>query len=155
MASTVNTEQFKRALGTFPSGVTIVTTSYDNKLFGLTVTSFTSVSLLPPLILFCINKQAHSIKAFTSSQYFAVSILADNQTALSKHFAYPQLDKFASVLYHLGASSKCPLIDRAVCHIECNKFNQYSAGDHMIVIGEVVHTAVNDELKPLIYHRRS
>ncbi|WP_341763599.1 flavin reductase family protein [Candidatus Tisiphia endosymbiont of Beris chalybata] len=155
MASTVNIEQFKRALGNFPSGITIITTSYDNKLFGLTVSSFTSVSLFPPLILFCINKQAPSIKAFTNSKYFAVSILADNQAALSRHFAHHHFDKFASILYNLGVSSKCPLIDGAVCHIECNKFNQYSAGDHIIVIGEVINTAVNNELKPLIYHRES
>ncbi len=151
MASTVNSQQFKKALSNFPSGVTIATTSYNNRLFGLTVSSFTSVSLSPPLILFCINTLSTSINAFTNSKYFAISILAANQAALSQHFSQPQFNKFANISYHLGEHSAAPLIDGAVCHIECAKFTQYSAGDHEIMIGEVIHTVINEELRPLVH----
>lgn len=151
MATFVNSEQFKKALSNFPTGITIVTTAYNNRLFGFTVSSFTSVSLAPPLILFCINTLSTSLNAFTNSKYFAVSILADNQESLSRHFSQAQLNKFANIVYHLGPNSSCPLIDGAVCHIECTKFNQYHAGDHIIVIGEVIHTLVNEELKPLVH----
>ncbi len=95
MASTVNSERFKQALSTLPTGVTIITTLYNNKLFGFTADSFTSVSLLPPLVSFCLDKQAFSMSAFTSSKYFAVSILAEDQEDISRHFSKFNTDKFA------------------------------------------------------------
>ncbi|XVN43094.1 MAG: flavin reductase family protein [Candidatus Rickettsia vulgarisii] len=147
----VNSEQFKRALGHLPTGVTVIATNYNSKLYGLTVSSFTSVSLQPSLVLFCIDQNSSSVEAFSNNKFFAVSILADNQIDISEHFAKPQFDKFIDIEYHIGKDSNCPLIDGAVCYIECKKFNQYNAGDHIIVIGEVMNTIVDDSNKPLAY----
>lgn len=151
MASTVNSERFKQALSTLPTGITIITTLYNNKLFGFTADSFTSVSLLPPLVSFCLDKQAFSMSAFTSSKYFAVSILAENQEDISRHFSKFNTDKFAGISYNLGCTTNCPLIEGAVCHIECNKFSQYEVGDHVILVGEVINTIVNSNLNPLVH----
>ena len=151
MARTVNSEQFKEALSNLPTGVTVITNNYNNQLFGLTVSSFTSVSLLPPLVLFCLDKKSSNIEAFSNSNYFAISILSDKQSEISKHFAKTQLDKFINISYSLGDYSHCPLINDAVCYIECNKFKIYDAGDHNIIIGKVVNTIINSQFKPLIH----
>ncbi|WP_341757113.1 MULTISPECIES: flavin reductase family protein [unclassified Candidatus Tisiphia] len=151
MASIVNSEQFKQALSTLPTGVTIITTLYNSKLFGFTASSFTSVSLLPPLVSFCLDKHSFSISAFASSECFAVSILAENQEDISRHFSKFSTDKFAGISYDLGQTSNCPLIKGAVCHIECNKFSQYEVGDHVILIGQVINTIVNSNVKPLVH----
>ncbi|MDR0296393.1 MAG: flavin reductase family protein [Rickettsia sp.] len=151
MASIVNSEQFKQALSTWSTGVTIITTLYNNKLFGFTANSFTSVSLLPPLVSFCLDKKSFSISAFAGSEYFAVSILAENQEDISRHFSKFNTDKFSDITYDLGQITNCPLIEGAICHIECNKFNQYEAGDHVIFIGKVISTMVNSNLKPLVH----
>ncbi|HJD63983.1 MAG TPA: flavin reductase family protein [Rickettsia endosymbiont of Sericostoma sp.] len=151
MAAIVDSEQFKQALSTLPTGVTIITTLYNNKLFGFTADSFTSVSLLPPLVLFCINKKSFSMSAFTGSEYFAVSVLAENQEDISRHFSKFNTDKFAGISYNLGQITNCPLIEGAVCHIECNKFSQYEVGDHVILVGKVISTMVKSNLKPLVH----
>lgn len=117
MASIVNSAQFKKALSTLPTGVTIITTLYNNKLYGFTANSFTSVSLLPPLVLFCLGKQSFSMSAFVGSEYFAVSILAENQEDISRHFSKFNTDKFAGISYDLGRITRCPLIEGAVCHL--------------------------------------
>lgn len=154
MASTVNPEQFKRVMSTLATGVTVITTVHNNKQYGFTASSFTSVSLSPLLILFCINVNSFSVKAFTDSRYFAVSILSENQQHLSKHFALPNPDKFIGISYNLGQYSKCPLIEEAICHIECNKFDCYNVGDHSVIIGEVINSKVNNNLNPLIRYLR-
>ncbi len=151
MASIVNSKQFKQALSTLATGVTVITTLYNNKLFGFTADSFTSVSLLPPLVSFCLDKKSFSISAFAGSECFAVSILAENQEDISRHFSKFNTDKFAGISYDLGQITNCPLIEGAVCHIECNKFSQYEAGDHVILIGEVISTMVNSNVKPLVH----
>jgi flavin reductase (DIM6/NTAB) family NADH-FMN oxidoreductase RutF len=149
-SSTVNTEQFKRAMGTLPTGVTVITTVCDNKKYGFTASSVISVSLSPLLILFCINRNSFSTQAFIDSKYFAVNILSENQQHLAAHFAVSNLDKFIGVSYNLGQYSKCPLIEEAVCYIECNKCDCYKAGDHWIIIGEVINSTINNNLNPLI-----
>ncbi len=152
MAFTVNLEQFKQALSTLPTGVTIVTTLYNNKPFGFTASSFTSVSLLPSLVSFCLNKQSFSMSAFANSKCFAVSILSENQEDISRHFAKFNTDKFINISYNFGQTTNCPLIEGAVCHIECNKFNQHEVGDHIILIGKVINTMINSNLNPLVYY---
>ena len=150
----MNSERFKKAMSTLPTGVTVVTTSYNGKLFGFTSSSFTSVSLLPPLVSFCINKDSSCANALISSDYFAVSILTETQVDISVHFSKYKADKFTDIPYTIGMHSKSPLITDATTHIECRKYTQYQAGDHTIVIGEVINTKVEDNLKPLIYYLR-
>ncbi|XVN40616.1 MAG: flavin reductase family protein [Rickettsia endosymbiont of Argas persicus] len=155
MAGTVKEDQFKEVMSRFSSGVTVITTNLDNKFCGFTASSFTSVSLKPLLILFCLHKNASSINSFNKSNKFAISILAENQVDISKHFARSQSDKFASIAYELGSKTACPLIKGAICHIECNKYASYDAGDHVIFIGKVINTVIKNDLKPLVYFHKS
>ncbi|MFY9589412.1 flavin reductase family protein [Rickettsia endosymbiont of Halotydeus destructor] len=155
MVSTIKEEAFKKAMSRFPTGVTVITTSYDSKLFGFTANSFTSVSLKPSLVSFCLDEKAFSIDGFNNSDKFAVSILAENQIDISKHFSRHQSDKFLNISYTQGEYSECPLIDGATCHIECQKVTSYNAGDHIIFIGEVIHTAIKNDSNPLLYFLKS
>lgn len=155
MVGIVTENQFKDAMCHFATGVTIITTNYNNELFGFTASSFTSLSLKPPLILFCLHKNAFSIDSFDKSDKFAVSILAENQIDISKHFARSQPNKFAKIAYELGSNTACPLIEGAICHIECLKYASYDVGDHVIFIGEVINTDIKNDLKPLLYFHKS
>lgn len=141
-------------MSTLPTGVTVVTCSYNNKIFGFTASSFTSVSLSPPLVSFCIDQAASSASSFTAGGYFAVSILAENQVNFSMHFAKFDADKFANIPYTIGKYAHSPLITGAISYIECKKFAQYKAGDHIIVVGEVINAEVNNDSRPLVYYSR-
>ncbi|HJD55324.1 MAG TPA: flavin reductase family protein [Rickettsia endosymbiont of Pyrocoelia pectoralis] len=155
MAGAVTKSKFKEAMSCFPQGVTVIATDQDNKLFGFTASSFTSVSLKPPLILFCLNKDSFSINGFKKSDKFAVSILAENQAEISEHFAHSHPDKFAGIAYEIGSKTSCPLIKGAICHIECLKYASYDGSDHIIFVGEVINTTIKNDLKPLIYFHKS
>lgn len=146
----MNSESFKKAMSTLPTGITVVTTSYNNALYGFTANSFTSVSLLPPLVSFCIRKGSSSANGLIESNYFAVNILAEHQADLSMHFSKFHIEKFVNIPYTTGAYSSSPLISGAVSHLECKKFAHYQAGDHIIVIGEVVNAVVNTMDNPLV-----
>ncbi|MCC8369065.1 MAG: flavin reductase family protein [Rickettsia endosymbiont of Oxypoda opaca] len=155
MASTVKNDEFKNAMSRFPTGVTVITTSYNNKFFGFTANSFTSVSLTPPLVSFCLDEKAFSVDGFSNSDKFAISILAENQADISKHFSKHQLNKFLNISYTQGEYTGCPLIDEAICHVECRKVTSYNVGDHIIFIGEVINTAIKNDSNPLLYFLKS
>lgn len=151
----VTSQEFRQATGKFPTGVTIITTSYHNRLWGFTANSFTSVSLNPQLVSFCLYNQASSFKAFTESKYFAVSILANDQQALSIKFSNQTQNKFDSVQYTLGDYSKSPLLSGAISCIECKKYNLFDCGDHCIFIGRVQQVFINKFKSPLVYYTKS
>lgn len=151
----MNSTDYKEALGKLPTGISIITTKFNDQLFGFTASSFTSLSLNPPLILFCLSKKAGSINAFRQNEKFAISILAENQLAISKHFSSVKQDKFTHIAYQLGIYSNSPLIIDAVCWIECDKVQEYEGGDHIIFVGEVKSTCINNNLNPLIYFARN
>ncbi len=148
-------EEFKAAVGKFPTGVTIFSTSYDDKLWGFTANSFNSVSLEPRLISFCLNKEAGSFDVFRETSHFAVSILSSDQASLSTHFASRISDKFDSVEYRIGEYSNAPLLNGAISFIECKKYNQFECGDHFIFIGEVGKIAIDETKSPLLYFAKS
>ena len=148
-------EKFKLAVGKCPTGVTVVSTSWDSKLWGFTANSFASVSLTPPVISFCLNKESGSFGAFLKTKYFAVNILASDQVEISKHFANNGFNKFKNIHYRIGYFSKSPLISGTVCTIECKKYNKFECGDHFIFVGEVVKTKINEKKLPLLYFARS
>lgn len=151
----VKMQEFKTAVGKFPTGVTVITTSMQDKFFGFTANTFTSVSLSPPLISFCLDKKAGSFKAFQQTHKFAISILAGDQEGISAHFASSHLDKFLDIEYKIGQLSNSPLISGAVCWLECSKYDQFECGDHYIFIGEVTYTQVNNSNSPLLYFAKS
>ena len=142
---------FKRAMSQFASGVTVVTTEHSGALYGMTVASFASLSLSPPLVLICVGRSMQTHDAIAGSGKFGVNILSLAQQSLSNHFASKIEDKFAGVAHRLGRSG-VPLLDGALCNIECRLHSQLDGGDHSIFVGEVEH-AESGEDAPLVYFR--
>lgn len=151
----MRSEEFKAAVGKFPTGVTVISTSYEGKMWAFTANSFTSVSLEPSLISFCLEKAATSFKVFKESPYFAVSILSSDQADLSVHFASHSLDKFNSIEYRIGEYSNAPLINGAISFIECKKYDQFECGDHFIFVGEVKKIYIDETKSPLLYFAKT
>jgi flavin reductase (DIM6/NTAB) family NADH-FMN oxidoreductase RutF len=147
-----DTSEFRRALGAFVTGVTVVTTIQpDGSPRGFTANSFTSVSLDPALILVCIAKKASSHPVFSETQRFAVSVLAEDQRPVSGVFASKSADKFAQVAWHARRTGG-PVMDGAAASFDCETHQVMDAGDHIILIGRVVdftHTSAT----PLGYCR--
>lgn len=143
-------ESFRRACGRFATGVAIVTTLDSNaNPCGLTINSFSSVSLHPPLVLFCLDRSSQALLAFESSNSFIINILDDSQSHLSQHFASRQDDRFVGIPYHSGLSG-APIFPASLAVIECRRQAVLDGGDHLIFIGLVlaVHTRDGD---PLLY----
>ncbi|MFP6561815.1 flavin reductase family protein [Paraburkholderia sp. B3] len=147
-----DTLEFRRALGAFVTGVTVVTTiQQDGSPRGFTANSFASVSLDPPLILVCIAKTASSHAVFSRTDHFAVSVLAEDQKAVSGVFASKSPDKFAQVAWRARATG-APVMDGAAATFDCKTHDVVDAGDHIILIGRVVDF-VHTNSSPLGYCR--
>ncbi|MGW0595223.1 flavin reductase family protein [Streptosporangium sp. NPDC002607] len=139
------------ALGQFATGVAVVTavTRRGDRL-GVTVNSFTSVSLDPPLVLWCLARRAPSAPAFAGAERFAVNVLAAGQEHLSRRFATPLPDKFAGVETH-PAPGGSPVLTGTLAHFACRTVSTYDGGDHLIFVGEVEHFR-RTEGEPLVFH---
>ncbi|MEY3990879.1 MAG: hypothetical protein RI985_1960 [Chloroflexota bacterium] len=142
---------FRKVMGSFASGVTVVTAIHDNTRYGMTVSSFCSVSLEPQLLLVCITKTLPTHQAIVHSGVFGVSILAANQADISQQFASRAVDKFAGVDLTISPRG-VPLIADTCAAIECIVEHQYDGGDHTIFVGRITHAMVNDH-EPLAYFR--
>jgi flavin reductase (DIM6/NTAB) family NADH-FMN oxidoreductase RutF len=142
---------FRGALGQFATGVTVVTTlGVDGRKVGMTANSFTSVSMEPPLVLWCPSKRAPSLADFEDSTHFAINILASDQHVLSRQFATPSTDKFAGAETSEGIAG-IPLLDGAVATFQCRTVSRHDAGDHVIYVGEV-EKYENAGGDPLVFH---
>ena len=142
---------FKLALSHFASGVTVVTTAHDGRQYGMTVASFASLSLHPPLVLVCIERSVKTHDAIAAAGKYGVSILSSTQTDISSKFASRSDDKFDGVELIEG-DLDVPLIAGALTAIECRVYDRLPGGDHTNFIGEVmkIHTQDGD---PLLYFR--
>lgn len=142
---------FRLAMSHFASGVTVVTTAHEGRLYGMTVASFASLSLRPPLVLVCIEKSVKTHDAVLAAGKFGVSILGSDQADVSTKFASRSDDKFTGIELVPGELD-VPLIAGALTSIECRLHEQLPGGDHSIFVGEVVglHTREGD---PLLYFR--
>ena len=141
---------FRRALAQFASGVTAVTTrDASGRPLGLTVTSFSSVSLDPPLVLVCVDARSETHAGFRDSGAFGVSILAEDQEEVSKQFAWGGAAKFEKIALVEGGTG-VPLVDGALAHLECRVAAAHVAGDHTIYIGEIVAMTTRPG-RPLTY----
>jgi len=144
----------RHALGRFATGVAVVTLDSDsNGPVGMTMNSFGSVSLDPPLVLFSIDKSAFSFAAFTGARGFAVNVLSHAQQALSDRFARPSTDKWEGVAFSRGYEG-APLIADALAHFECAPWATYEGGDHLLFVCRVIRfTTRDDETAPLLFYR--
>lgn len=148
---------FRSVLGRFSSGVTVVTACDDDGVdHGMTVSAFCSLSLEPPLVLFCVDRTASVLPALERVPRFAVNILASGQEAISRRFAESLADRFDGVGFSRGVTG-APILHDVLAFLECEKFERYEGGDHIIFIGEVIaaqspvsHRAPD---RPLLYYR--
>ncbi|MBM9466649.1 flavin reductase family protein [Nakamurella leprariae] len=147
-----DSNHFRQVIGSFPSGITIVTAMLDGKPVGMTCQSFFSLSLDPPLIAFSPAVTSTSYPSIREAGKFAINVIADGQRDLAGQFARSGTDKWAGVDYELGAVG-APVIGGVAAVVECELETEYPAGDHFIVIGRV--KAMSHELmhKPLLYFR--
>ena len=154
MSDVVLPTHFREALAHFASGVTVVAAQGPAGLSGFTATGFTSVSLTPPLILVCVNKTASAYEGVVGADLFGVSVLRDDQRWIAERFATSGIDRFEGVAHRFGPRAQAPLIEGALAHLECRPHARHEAGDHTLLIGEVLsaHTVTG---KPLLHFARS
>jgi flavin reductase (DIM6/NTAB) family NADH-FMN oxidoreductase RutF len=146
-------KDFKGVVASFPTGVLIMTTRYDSIDYGITVNSFTSVSLDPPLTLFCINKSAGSYNAFINSDFLCANFLSHEQENLAVQFSSKLKDKFVEVDYYYS-SDNIPLLKNTKAHLELKRYAVIDAGDHSIILGKATSGAFNQEIAPLSYFNK-
>lgn len=145
--------KFRKILGLFPTGVVVVTGSYGKEDFGITISSFTSLSLKPPQILFCLSKDSQTMPVFERIPYFVVNILSSDQVYLSNVFARRHPLDWDKIKTHRHVETGCILLSGALGHIICEKRALYEGGDHKIILGKVVDLQKSCETPPLIRHR--
>jgi len=149
--SELDQQEFRSVLGTFATGVTVITCrDAEGHAAAMTVNSFASLSLNPPLVLWSIEKTSDQFDAFAEATHYAVNILSESQQDISNHFATPGTDKFDGV-DHMSGHQNLPLLPDCCGVIECEIVERYDGGDHIILVGRVAATQKTDK-KPLIFH---
>ena len=139
----VSSADLRNVMRYYLTGVTIVTlTGPDKKPYGLTVTSFNSVSLSPPLILWSLDNRNDKLPMFQNARGFAVNIMAADQLALCEKFAAADNDRFSNCDWCFGAYGQ-PLLENALANLECRPWAEYDGGDHTIFVGEVMSIRQN------------
>ena len=149
----IDPRELRNALGRFATGVCVITTrTGSGQVAGLTVNSFSSVSLDPPLVAWCLGRKAPSLSTFTKSDYFAVHVLAADQHAIAMHFARPAEDKFAALSNEFESGlAGIPVLKCTLARFECRKASIVDGGDHVIFIGRVEKYSYTDS-PPLLFH---
>ena len=150
--SPIDPRDFRNALGTFATGVTIITAATaDGKPYGLTCNSFASVSLNPPLVLWSLGIFSQGMSVFQDASHFAVNVLGASQQALARKFAKSSGEKFAGVQWKPGLGN-APLLADSVATFQCRAANRYYGGDHVIFLGAVEAYSYNRD-EPLLFAR--
>ncbi|MBS0347811.1 MAG: flavin reductase family protein [Proteobacteria bacterium] len=142
---------FRDTLGMFPTGVTVITArAPSGEPIGLTVSSFNSVSLTPPLVVWSLSKHLPSVPIFENAAVYAINILADDQQDISQRFASRSDDKFAGLPFTEGLDG-VPLLPGCVAWFECRQFSRHEGGDHVVFIGEVARFDRQIDKTPLVF----
>ncbi len=145
------TRALRNAMGNFATGITVITTvDQEGKPRGMTANSFSSVSLDPALISWCVGKESRLFELFHQVDHFAVNILHSGQTETSQLFAGNEQNKFDHVVWHPGLNG-VPLLDDCSCIFQCQVEHRHPGGDHIILVGRVLDFS-NEPLEPLIFH---
>jgi len=153
----INIDQFKKAMSQFATGVTVVTTVHQGTPIGITASSFSSLSMDPPLVLVSLAKKLFTHKVIADSGSFAVSILDAEQKELGMRFAgmFPDIkDRFAGLDVKTAVTG-CPVLPNAIAWVDCRVWDSYDGGDHTIFVGEVVDVHASEKDAPLLYHSRA
>jgi flavin reductase (DIM6/NTAB) family NADH-FMN oxidoreductase RutF len=149
----IHPDLFRRASSQFATGICIATVRRGEEPIGLTVNSFTSVSLVPPLVLFCLDREAGLTDVFAHNAQFAINILAESQQEASTSFAFKRSNRFEGISWRAGQNG-APVIEGSLATMECRLVRVLPAGDHYVLIGEVTHAELGDTAgNPLLYFR--
>jgi 3-hydroxy-9,10-secoandrosta-1,3,5(10)-triene-9,17-dione monooxygenase reductase component len=151
-APSVDTAAFRQVLGHFPTGVVVVTSHLEDKPAGLSVGSFCSLSLDPPLVLFCVDRVSQTWPVVERTGVFCVNVLADDQEHVARMFSTRGVDRFAGIGWD-AAPSGAPILDGVLAWIDCTVERVDEGGDHFIVIGRVLDLGVRREARPLVFFR--
>ena len=143
---------FRRALGHFPTGVCVVTSQVDGARVGMTVNSFNSLSLEPPLILFSIDAGTTSLPLWRKAKGYAVNVLAENQKDLSDRFAKTRSNKWEGTSYADGLFG-APLLPGVAAALECAAWATHAGGDHVLFIAEVKRFRMSEDRRPLVFSK--
>ena len=139
---------FKSCMSLFGTGIAVVTTKYKEQSFGITINSFCSVSLDPPMILYCIDKNANRFTQLYNTEKFFINILSSDQKDISIAFSKNDKKKWSTAL------DNDLKIDGSCCVLECETKHRYEGGDHKIIVAKVKSCLLkNESLNPLIYHK--
>jgi flavin reductase (DIM6/NTAB) family NADH-FMN oxidoreductase RutF len=144
--------EFRKALGQFATGVTIITAVSDGEPAGVAANSFTSVSMDPPLVLFCVARTSSTWPRIEAARKFAVNILGEHQEEVSRLFATKGADRFGAVDWHLGVGGS-PVLHDTLAYLDCEFWAEYDGGDHIIVVGRVLDLGVTHDAGPLLFFR--
>jgi 3-hydroxy-9,10-secoandrosta-1,3,5(10)-triene-9,17-dione monooxygenase reductase component len=143
---------FRNVLGQFATGVTIITAIDGDEPAGVAANSFTSVSLDPPLVLFCVARSSSTWPRIERARKFAVNILGEHQEEVSRLFATRGADRFSQVDWHLGVGGS-PVLDDCIAYFDCEFWAEYDGGDHIIVVGIVLDFGVTHDAGPLVFYK--
>jgi len=144
---------FRKAMGSFAAGVTVVTVRHEERLVGTTVSAFSSVSMDPPLIMVCLKRDSRTLAALSEAKTFCVNILASDQGDLAYRFAKSGADdRFALTAVEAGVCG-APLLAGATAAVECELHAAHDGGDHEILVGRVLRVVVDEAKSPLVYVR--
>jgi flavin reductase (DIM6/NTAB) family NADH-FMN oxidoreductase RutF len=152
---TISQDEFRKTLGRFATGVTVITVAIDDgQVHGMTANAFTSVSLVPPLILVCIDHRARTLPLLHARERFGINVLRENQQALSQYYAQSEQDHESA--YRLGVrywhtDRGTPMLEECLAYLDCRVVSAYEAGDHTIFIGEVEQTE-RRQGRPLLFY---
>lgn len=153
MATETTSRRLRDALGAFPTGV-VITTAWDPQVgaIGMTMNSFTSISLNPPMILFSIDRRCESLARWQQAPGYAINVLACGQEHLSNQFARPRSDKWRGVSFQPGLHN-APLLEGALATFECTAHQQLEGGDHVMFLAGVARFSCRTDAAPLVFHR--
>jgi flavin reductase (DIM6/NTAB) family NADH-FMN oxidoreductase RutF len=150
-APAFDARHFRDALSQFATGVTIITTRLtDGTFIGLTASSFNSVSLNPPLVLWSLNQGASCLPVFTANSHYVINVLASDQIELANQFARPGKNRFEGVEFTLSPTG-LPVLNGVSAWFECHNRSRYPEGDHVIFVGEVENCDASPQ-EPLVFH---
>jgi flavin reductase (DIM6/NTAB) family NADH-FMN oxidoreductase RutF len=150
---TDDARKFRNALGWFATGVAVITTQAEGQApIGITVNSFSSVSLDPPLILWSLDKKSDTLAVFEKVNVFTVNVLREDHRKISTRLS-KQGDHCLDGLATRVGTNGLPAIEEALAHFECEVYARHDAGDHIILLGRVTHYEYAEDGRPLLYHR--
>ncbi|MEU8207274.1 flavin reductase family protein [Streptosporangium sp. NPDC049046] len=149
----VDAESFRRALAVHAAGVVVVTAQVNGVPVGLTATSFSSVSLTPPLVSFYVDRSSTTWPRLRQADHFAVNVLASDQAEVASRFARKGVDRFAAPTSWTPGHLGTPLLGGVSAHLVCAPHSTVDIGDHVLVVGLVIETGLEPGGRPLLYHQ--